>query len=149
MTKVWELLQRGPLLTDGAWGTQLQAQGLPPGECPDIWNITNPEAVAAVARSYVEAGSDIILTNTFRANPVCLPEEWAERAVEINTAGVRISKAAAGNRALVFASIGPTGKMLLTGEVSDRDVKSAYDIQAHALADAGADALVIETQSDP
>jgi methionine synthase I (cobalamin-dependent) len=149
MNKMWQWLQKGPLLTDGAWGTQLQEHGLPPGECPDIWNITNPAAVSAVARSYVEAGSNVILTNTFRANPICLPEEWAGRAIEINKAGVRISKEAAAGRALVFASIGPTGKMLLTGEVPDRDVKSAYDLQAHALAEAGADALVIETQSDP
>jgi len=64
-----------PTVTDGAWGTQLQEQGLPPGACPDVWNVENVSAVEAVARSYVEAGSEIILTNTFRANRFAL-EHW-------------------------------------------------------------------------
>ena len=148
MRRLTSWLEKGPLLTDGAWGTQLHLKGLEPGACPDAWNLTNPEAVAEVARSYVEAGSQVILTNTFRANPVSLPDEWKERAAEINAAGVRISKEAAAGRALVFASIGPTGKMVMAGEISERDVKDAYEFQARALAKAGADALLIETQSD-
>jgi len=143
MKRLTSWLEKGPLLTDGAWGTQLHLKGLEPGACPDAWNVTNPEAVAEVARSYVEAGSQVILTNTFRANPVSLPEEWKERAAEINAAGVRISKEAAAERALVFASIGPTGKMVAAGEISERDVKDAYEFQARALAKAGADALLI------
>lgn len=149
MSRVSEWLQGGPLLSDGAWGTELIARGLEPGTCPDVWNLSNPDAVAGVARAYVEAGSRVILTNTFRANPVSLPAEFAERAAEINAAGVRISKSAAAGRALVFASIGPTGKMVMADEISESDVKAAYDIQTCALADAGADALLIETQSDP
>ena len=62
------------MLCDGAWGTQLQARGLEPGEAPDLWNLTHPQEVAAVARSYVEAGSEIILTNTFGANRIRLAE---------------------------------------------------------------------------
>jgi len=149
MSRIGEWLKNGPLLSDGAWGTELIARGLEPGASPDLWNLTNPEAVASVARAYVEAGSRIILTNTFRANPVSLPADCAERAAEINAAGVRISKQAAGSQALVFASIGPTGKLIMAGEISEGEVRAAYDIQTRALAEAGADALLIETQSDP
>ena len=66
------LLSHGPVVTDGAWGTQLQSRGLPVGACPDAWNLSRPEAVEAVARAYVEAGSRIILTNTFGANRLIL-----------------------------------------------------------------------------
>lgn len=148
MSRLSAWLEKGPLVTDGAWGTQFYLKGLEPGACPDTWNLTKPEAVAEVARSYVEAGSQVILTNTFRANLVSLPEEWKGRAAEINAAGVRISKEAAAGRALVFASIGPSGKMVMAGEISDRDMKDAYEVQVKALAKAGADALVLETQSD-
>jgi methionine synthase I (cobalamin-dependent) len=149
MSQLSTWLEKGPLLSDGAWGTELIARGLEPGTCPDVWNLSNPDAVAGVAKSYVDAGSRVILTNTFRANPVSLPAEFADRAAEINTAGVRISKAAAVGRALVFASIGPTGKMVMAEEISEEEVERAYNIQTRALADAGADALLIETQSDP
>ena len=148
MSRLAAWLEKGPLVTDGAWGTQFIRGGLEPGACPDIWNLTHPEAVEKVARSYVEAGSQVILTNTFRANRVSLPEEWKGRAAEINAAGVRISREAAAGRALVFASIGPTGKIVVAGEISDREVKDAYEVQVTALAEAGADALLIETQSD-
>lgn len=149
MSQISEWLKNGPLLSDGAWGTELIARGLEPGTCPDLWNLSNPEAVAEVASAYVEAGSRVILTNTFRANPVSLPPEFAGRTTEINAAGVRISKQAAAGRALVFASMGPTGKMVMAEEISASEVESAYDIQARALATAGADALLVETQSDP
>src|ERR1039457_2107215 len=71
-TLIEQLIARGPILTDGAWGTEFQARGLEPGECPDLWNLAHPERVEAVARAYVEAGSQIILTNTFRANCIAL-----------------------------------------------------------------------------
>ena len=149
MSRIGDWLKNGPLLSDGAWGTELIARGLEPGSCPDLWNLTNPEAVASVAKSYIDAGSRVILTNTFRANPISLPADCAERAAEINAAGVRISKQAAAGLALVFASIGPTGKMMMAGEVSESEVRGAYDVQTKALAAAGADAILIETQSDP
>jgi 5-methyltetrahydrofolate--homocysteine methyltransferase len=142
-----QLLSPGPVITDGAWGTQLQALGLPAGECPDGWNLTHPDRVRQVAQRYVDAGSSVILTNTFRSNRIALAGfGLAGRVVEINTAGVEISRAAAGTRAKVFASIGPTGKMLMMGEVSEEDVFAAFVEQASALA--AADALVIETMTD-
>jgi methionine synthase I (cobalamin-dependent) len=145
-----ELAGSGPVLTDGGWGTELQKRGLPEGECPDRWNLLNPERVMDVARSYVEAGSAVILTNTFRANRVALaPYGLAGEAAAINRAGARLSREAARGRALVFASIGPTGKMLAAGEITEDGMLAAFREQAHALAEGGADALLVETMSDP
>lgn len=139
-----------PILTDGAWGTELQARGLEPGSCPDAWNLSYPECVEDVARTYVEAGSQVILTNTFGANRIALARHGlAGKVREVNRAGVEISRRAAGGRARVFASMGPTGKMLIAEEVSEREVAAAFEEQTRALAEAGADAIVIETMSDP
>jgi methionine synthase I (cobalamin-dependent) len=145
------LLTRGAVVTDGAWGTQLQARGLAVGEFPDAWNLTHPARVEEVARGYVEAGSRVILTNTFGANRLRLAEQSPDlgaRVVEINRLGVEISKRGADGRALVFASIGPTGKLLLGGEVTPDEMMAAFAGQAQALAAAGADALVVESMSD-
>ncbi len=144
-----KLLAKGPLVTDGAWGTQLQARGLGQGEFPDLWNLSHPELVAEVARGYVQAGSQIILTNTFGANRVRLGQEAAaEKLGDINRRGVEISLSAADGSARVFASIGPSGKMLLSGDIAPGELQSAYAEQAKALAEAGAHALVLETMSD-
>ena len=87
----------GPVITDGAWGTQLQARGLSGGACPDEWNLSHPEMVEQVPRQYVEAGSQIVLTNTFRANRVALAGyDLADRVAEINRRGVEISRARRG-----------------------------------------------------
>jgi methionine synthase I (cobalamin-dependent) len=143
------LLKSTPIITDGAWGTQLQSLGLAPGECPDNWNLTHPDEVKKVAQRYVDAGSQVILTNTFGANRIALDgHNLAHLVVEINTAGVRISRDAAGTRAMVFASMGPTGKMLMSGDVTEEQISEAFAQQAAALAAARADALVIETMSD-
>lgn len=143
------LLAEAPVVTDGAWGTELQARGLAPGELPDCWNLTHPERVAEVARAYIAAGSQVILTNTFGANRVRLVgHDLADRVAEIARRGVEISREAAGDRAWVFASLGPSGRMLLTGEVSAAELTAAFNEQAQALAAGGADALVIETMSD-
>lgn len=144
-----EFAAAGPVLSDGAWGTQLQARGLTDGECPDHWNLVHPDRVMDVARSYVEAGSAVILTNTFRANRVALaPYGLGGQIAAINAAGVRLSREAAQGRARVFASIGPTGKVLAVGEISPEEALAAFREQAQALAEGGADALLIETMSD-
>lgn len=144
-----ELSEKFPLITDGAWGTQLQSFGLSPGDCPDSWNLSFPEMVEQVARSYVEAGSQVILTNTFRSNRITLAEYGlAEKTEELNRKGVEISRKAAAGKAYVFASIGPTGKMLLTGEVDEVSLQTAFSEQSEALKSGGADALLIETMSD-
>jgi methionine synthase I (cobalamin-dependent) len=145
-----ELTAAGPAVTDGAWGTQLQERGLDVGVCPDEWNLSHPDEVEEVPRAYVEAGSQIILTNTFGANRFALARHGlAEKAVEINRAGVEISRRAAAGTAKVFASVGPTGIMLMMGEVSPEDVQAAFEAQCRAIAEAGADAIVLETFSDP
>jgi 5-methyltetrahydrofolate--homocysteine methyltransferase len=146
---IQELLKNRPVILDGAWGTQMQSKGLPDGACPDEWNLSSPEKVEEVAREYVEAGSQIIITNTFSATRICLEQSnLAEKVREINTAGVQISKRAAGAKAMVFASLGPTGKSLFMGEVSLELVAQSYQEQAAALASAGADGLVVETMMD-
>ena len=147
---IQQLIQSGPVVTDGAWGTELQALGLPIGECPDSWNLTHPEKVEIVPKAYVDAGSRVILTNTFGANRIRLAEfGMADNTVAINKAGAQISRQAAGDKALVFASIGPTGKMLMMGQVTEEELRAAFTEQAQALADGGAHGLVIETMSDP
>jgi len=140
-------LKVGLLITDGAWGTELQARGLPSGTSPDTWNLTHPERVEEVARAYAEAGSQVVLTNTFRANAIAMKNVPAGELDEINRAGVAISRRGAPG-ARVFASIGPTGKILMTGEVSADEMSAAFAAQARSLAEAGADALLVETMSD-
>jgi methionine synthase I (cobalamin-dependent) len=144
-----DLIAAGPVLLDGAWGTQMQSRGLAPGETPDFWNLQHPDRVEEVARCYVDAGSQIILTNTFRASRIALarhPE--VDRVVEVNQAGVEISRRAAGDRARVFASIGPSGKQLITGEVDPEGLRASFAEQAEALASGQPDGIVIETMSD-
>jgi 5-methyltetrahydrofolate--homocysteine methyltransferase len=146
---IQKLLARAPVITDGAWGTELQARGLGTGEFPDTWNLSHPDRVLEVARAYVDAGSQIILTNTFGANRIRLAgHAHAGSVEEINRRGVEISLEAAQGCAHVFASMGPTGKMLLTHEVELPEVRAAFEEQAQALALAGADALVVETMTD-
>jgi len=143
------LVAERPVLTDGAWGTELIARGLGAGECPDVWNLEFPDRVLEIGRAYVEAGSRAILTNTFGANRIALERyRVAHRVREINQAGVEISLRAANGRASVFASIGPSGKLLGLGEVTRAELQEAFVEQADALATSGADALVIETMSD-
>ena len=151
MSRLREWLSGGLLITDGAWGTELQARGLPPGANPDTWNLIHPERVEAVARAYAEAGSQVILTNTFRANAIAM-QNSGEADLDayldaINRAGVGLSRRAAG-QALVFASIGPTGKMMVSGDIGSDKVSAAFAAQARSLAAAGADALLVETMSE-
>jgi methionine synthase I (cobalamin-dependent) len=138
------------LILDGAWGTELQARGLAAGECPDGWNLTHPECVAAVAAAYADAGSEIILTNTFRSNRIALAGYGlARNAAELNKTGVAISKDGAGGRARVFGSVGPSGKILAAGEITEDELRAAFTEQVDAMAAAGVDGIVVETMSEP
>jgi 5-methyltetrahydrofolate--homocysteine methyltransferase len=147
MNLLEEWLDGAPIITDGAWGTELQARGLPSGTKPDTWNLTHPERVEEVARAYAEAGSEVVLTNTFRANAVAMKGVSDADLDAINRAGVAISKRGA-PRARIVASIGPTGKLLLSGEIRVEQMTAAFAAQAKSLAAAGADALLVETMSD-
>jgi methionine synthase I (cobalamin-dependent) len=149
MHALLQSLLPGPVISDGAWGTQLQVQGLAAGDCPDGWNLTQPARVETVARAYVEAGSQIILTNTFGANRLRLAAHGlGDQVAGINRAGAQISRRAAGRRVRVFASIGPTGKMLALEETSEAELREVFAEQANALAAEGVDALLLETFSD-
>jgi methionine synthase I (cobalamin-dependent) len=127
----------------------MHKRGLKRGQSPDSWNLSHPEQVEDVARQYVDAGSQIILTNTFGASRLSLSNyKLGDKVLDINTAGVRISKQAAGDRARVFASIGPTGRMLVTGETTEAELQNVFVEQADAQARAGADGIIIETMID-
>ena len=136
-------------VADGGWGTEFQKIGLEPRSSPDPWNLFHPEKVSRVARSYVDAGAQIILTNTFGGNRFVLARHNLEdRLEEVNRRGAELSREAAGNRALVFGSMGPTGKRLQTGEITEEEVFDSYRRQAEALWRGGVDALLIETMID-
>ncbi len=143
------LIKSGPIVTDGSWGTQMQRRGLKRGECPDSWNLSHPERVSEVAQQYVDAGSQIILTNTFGGSRLALKKfNLDHKTVDINMAGVEISKKAAGDRASVFASIGPTGLMLVTRQTTEEELRKVFEEQASAQARAGADGIIVETMID-
>jgi 5-methyltetrahydrofolate--homocysteine methyltransferase len=145
------LAQRPWLLADGATGSNLFAVGLLSGDSPELWNATHPERVAALARSFVAAGADIILTNSFGGTRYRLKLHQAEdRVAELNTAAARIARAvadASGREVVVAGSMGPTGEILEPlGPLSSADARAAFAEQAAALA-AGVDVLWIETMS--
>lgn len=151
MGKILDRIAEGKVMvSDGAWGTFLHQKGLRAEECPESWNLKRPDDVREIARSYVEAGADIILTNSFGASPLKLEGYGLEGQVyELNRRAAELSRQAAGDKALVMGSIGPTGKMVMMGEASAPEVYKGFMEQARALAEGGADGLVIETMSDP
>jgi len=149
MTTNW--FTSGTFILDGGWGTQLQLRGLAMGEHPDLWNLSHPDQVRDVAAAYIQAGSDIILTNTFGSNRFLLAKHGAEHQVaELNRAGVRLSKEIAQKQnRRVFASIGPAGVMLISGTVMPDELYAAFLEQAEAIAAEQPDGIVVETMSDP
>lgn len=151
MGKILERIAEGKVLvSDGAWGTFLHQKGLQADECPESWNLKRPDAVLEIASSYVEAGAHIILTNSFGASPLKLEGYGLEtQAYELNLCAAELSRQAAGDETLVMGSIGPTGKMVMMGEVSAPEVYKGFLLQAQALAEGGADGIVIETMTDP
>lgn len=148
--KICDAVKAGKILiSDGAWGTFLQRKGLKPGECPDLWSVEHFEEVSDIAKCYIASGADMVKTNSFGASSIKLEfYGLAERAYEINEAAARASRLAAGDRAWVIGSIGPTGKMLLMGDVTEQQLYDSFKEQAAALEKGGADAVCIETMSD-
>jgi len=136
-------------VSDGAWGTFLQAEGLQSGECPEAWNITQPDVVASIARRYIEAGSDMVETNTFGGSKHKLDLfALGDQTYVFNKAGAELSRSAAGEDHWVLGSVGPSGAMLMMGEVTEEDLYEGFVEQVKGLADGGADAFCIETFSD-
>jgi 5-methyltetrahydrofolate--homocysteine methyltransferase len=131
-------------------GTQLMIAGLEQGNCGEAWNLTQPERVLAIQRRYVEAGSDCLITNTFGGSRIMLTRHsQADHVVEVNKAGVEIARRAFGDKeGYVLGDIGPFGGLLQPfGDFTESQVRSAFEEQAGALVDAGADAVIIETQT--
>ena len=145
-----DAIRQRPLLGDGAMGTQLMLAGLEQGNCGEAWNLAQPERVLAIQRRYVEAGSDCLITNTFGGSRIMLTRHSeADHVVEVNKAGVEIAREAFGDKeGYVLGDIGPFGGLLEPfGEFTEAQVRSAFEEQAGALVDAGADAIIIETQT--
>ena len=151
MKAMIERLRDGETLCgDGAWGTQLMARGLESGDSPEGFNLSHPEVLAEVATLYVEAGADLITTNTFGGSPLNLASYGLDdRTEEINHAAVEVIRSVVGDRAYVSASIGPTGKILTPfGDTEPEVMREAFARQIAALVAAGADLLCIETMID-
>lgn len=146
---VLEAIKTRVLLSDGAMGTQLQRAGLEPGGCGEAWNVDHPDRVLAIQRAYMNAGSDILLTNTFGGCRIMLNRhQQGDRTVEINRAAVAIAREALGGRGFVLGDIGPFGGLMEPyGEIVRADVESAFREQAKALVEGGADGIIIETQT--
>ncbi|HEX8522527.1 MAG TPA: homocysteine S-methyltransferase family protein [Tepidisphaeraceae bacterium] len=147
-----EALKEKPLVGDGAMGTQLMIAGLVQGNCGEEWNIHHPDKVLGIQRRYAQAGSDCILTNTFGGSRIMLNRHGnADNVVAINKAAVDIVRQAfteAGREGYVIGDIGPFGGLMEPyGEFTEDQVREAFNEQAKALVDAGADAIIIETQT--
>ena len=149
-TLLLDAIKERPLLGDGAMGTQLMIAGLEQGGCGEAWNLTHPERVLAIQRRYADAGSDCIITNTFGGSRIMLRRHGSAGDVTaINGAAVEIARAAFGGReGFVLGDIGPFGGLMEPyGEFTLSEVREAFAEQARALVDAGADAIIVETQT--
>jgi len=145
-----EVIRTRTLLGDGAMGTQLMIAGLEQGNCGEAWNLTEPARVLAIQRRYAEAGSDCILTNTFGGSRIMLNRHGQrDNVAQINRAGVEIARQAFGGRpGYVIGDIGPFGGLMEPyGDFTETQVREAFEEQARALVEAGADAIMIETQT--
>ena len=146
------LSDRPWLLCDGATGTNYFSLGLQSGEAPELWNVTHPTRVSGLHEAFVDAGADIILTNSFGGSSYRLKLHQADhRVIELNRAAAAIAKGVAeraGRPIVVAGSIGPTGEILKpVGLVDASDAELAFQEQATALAAGGADVLWLETMS--
>jgi 5-methyltetrahydrofolate--homocysteine methyltransferase len=148
---IGDALKRGELLIcDGAMGTMLQAQGIPAGMLSELWNEQRPDVILGIHRAYLDAGAQIITTNTFNGNRVRMGEAGlAGRSAELTRLGVALAREAVGNKAWIAGDVGPTGQLLEPyGSLTAAQAEEAYAEQAIALAEAGADLILIETMTD-
>jgi 5-methyltetrahydrofolate--homocysteine methyltransferase len=151
MDGIRERLARGDvILGDGAWGTLLMERGATPGEPPELFNLHRPDVIEAIAALYLDAGAEIVTTNTFGGSPLKLESfALADRTEDINTRAVAAVRRAVGDRAYVSASMGPTGRLLRPfGDTEPARMAAAFERQASALAGAGVDLFCVETMTD-
>ena len=142
-----KLVENGPVILDGATGTNLQKAGMPVGVCPEQWILENPDIMIKLQEDYVAAGTDILYAPTFTANRIKLEEYGlADRLEEMNRELIALSQKAAQGKALVAADMTMTGQQLYPiGDLMFEDLVDVYKEQAEVVADAGADLFVVET----
>ena len=147
---ILDLIQERKVLLDGGFGTELIKNGFPQGACPESWNVERPEVVRKIHKSYYDAGSDAVLTNSFGGTTIKLQSHNLDKeCYELNRAAAGIGNAAKPEGKFLGGSMGPTGKFLKPqGEYSEQDFEDAYAEQARGLTDGGVDFLLIETQYD-
>ncbi len=151
MSQFLQRLESGEvLISDGATGTYLQANGLEPGGCPEEFNLARPEVIRRMAENYFNAGSDMVETNSFGGSRYMLAKYgFGDRVEEFNRLGAEYVRAAAPEGRFVLGSIGPTGEFLEpNGTATEEEMYEAFASQAKGLADGGVDAFCIETMSD-
>jgi len=148
---ILQVLARGELIIgDGAMGTMLQSKGLPAGTMPELWNAEHPEVVQGILQGYLEAGAQILTTNTFGGNRLRMRDAGLEeRTRELVRLGAELARQVAGGRAWVAGSVGPTGQLLEPfGTLSASEAEEAFAEQISALVEGGVDIILVETQHD-
>lgn len=147
---IFEFIQEKTVLLDGGMGTELISHGFPQGACPETWNVEKPEIVQKIHKSYLEAGSDVVLTNSFGGSRIKLESHGlGEKCFELNQAAASLARNITPEEKYVAGSMGPTGKFLKPyGEYTEEEFQAAYAEQARGLCEGGVDFLLIETQYD-
>jgi len=147
---IFEWMEERSVLLDGGMGTELIRRGFPQGECPESWNIKKPEVVQSIHENYFEAGSDVVLTNSFGGSRTKLAEyNLGNDCFDLNRAAAVNATQVKPEGKFVGGSMGPTGKFLKpTGECTEEEFEEGYAEQARGLSEGGVDFLVIETQYD-
>lgn len=147
---IFDIIRERIVLLDGGFGTELIARGFPQGACPETWNVEKPEIVKEIHKSYFDAGSDAVLTNSFGGSKIKLESYGqGDRCYELNLAAAQIANEVKSEGKFVAGSMGPCGKFLKpVGEYEEEQFEEAYAEQARGLSEGGVDFLLIETQYD-